>query len=161
MVVGDDAVPPQHRTVPPDTIAQPLESLTETAVAPVTSWTVMGAVAQGIEPHVSGPVFVVSSTWPSLLAPQHFTVPPDMSAQAEKEPAEMAIARSFALSPASGELASSPSTDAEASLPGPELSALPADASADVPPSEAAPLSRMGSSAASLHEAVAQITMAR
>ena len=41
---------------------------------------------------VCGPVVVPSPSWPLKLTPQHSTAPPEITAQAEYSPMEMAVA---------------------------------------------------------------------
>jgi len=82
---------PQQSTAPPESIAQ-LAPAMEMALTPVRLGTATGSVEhEPPELQVSGPVDVPMPSSPSVLSPQHSTVPTDRSAQALKIPADMAV----------------------------------------------------------------------
>jgi hypothetical protein len=75
------AADPQHWTVPPESNAQVWYCPAAIVVAPLRFETVTGLMAHGDPEHVSGPDEEPLPSSPSALVPQHWTVPPDKSAQ--------------------------------------------------------------------------------
>jgi hypothetical protein len=78
--------------VPPASSAQAKLLPTETAVAVLMPETATGVVEHEDPLHVCGPLVVPLPSSPWLLPPQHSTLPPVSSAQADPPLKEMAVA---------------------------------------------------------------------
>jgi hypothetical protein len=84
-------LPPQHCTVPPESSAHAEKEPAEMAIAPVNPLTAVGVLRHPDGSRQFVPPIVPSPTSPSPLAPQHRTVPPESSTQAELLPTETAV----------------------------------------------------------------------